>query len=196
MVSIATWTFYAFIDQTATLYNGLSAYASGTVSLAKTKQLIKSGIINYILIVVAAAASYSFTAGGGRLLASLYTRRQMNYVSHFLLNANNLLYHSRHMLDIPNILSHDIAELNTEVFNILFGHIYYVGIISRIVNYPRIHWIYHLYRSIFIEYYSFHCSKQTKRWIYWEFDCLYRRIRFLLYHNVYLCYFEKMARKR
>ncbi len=139
MVGIATWTFYAFIDRTAALYNGLSGYASGSISLNEAKQSVKSDIVSYILIVVATAVSYSLSTGGGRVLASLYTRRQLDYLSRLLLDdfgaehANNLLYHSRHMSGIPNFLSHKIAELNTEVFNLLFGQVYYVGIISKIL---------------------------------------------------------------
>jgi hypothetical protein len=139
MVGIATWTFYAFIDRTAALYNGLSGYASGSISLNEAKQSVKSDIVSYIIIVVATAVSYSLSTGGGRVLASLYTRRQLDYLSRLLLDdfegehANNLLYHSRHISVIPNFLSHKIAELNTEVFNLLFGQVYYVGIISKIL---------------------------------------------------------------
>jgi hypothetical protein len=139
MVGIATWTFYDFIDRTAALYNGLSSYAGGSVSLTEAKQLVTSDIVSYIFIVMATPASYSLSTGGGRVLASLYTRRQLIYLSRLLLDdfqdeyANNLLYHSRHMSGIPNFLSHDIAELNTEVFNLLFGQVYYVGIISKIL---------------------------------------------------------------
>jgi hypothetical protein len=139
MAGIDTWSFYAFIDRTAALYNGLSGYASGSISLAEAKQSVKSDIVSYILIVVVVPVSYSLSAGGGRVLASLYTRRQLDYLSRLLLDdlgeehTNNLLYHSRHMSVIPNFLSDEIAELNTEVFNILFGQVYYVGIISKIL---------------------------------------------------------------
>ena len=139
MVGIATWSFYTFINQTAALYNGLSGYASGSVSLTEAKQLVKSDMVSYILIVLVTPGSYALSTGGGRVLASLYTRRQLNYLSRLLLDdlgeehANNLLYHSRQISVIPNLLSHEIAELNTEVFNLLFGQIYYVGIISKIL---------------------------------------------------------------
>ena len=139
MVGIATWTFYAFIDRTAALYNGLSGYAGGSLSLEEAKQSVKSNIASYILIVLATPASYSLSIGGGRVLASLYTRRQVAYLSRLLLDdsearhANNLLYHSRCMSMIPNLLSHKIAELNIEVFNLLFGQVYYVGIISKLL---------------------------------------------------------------
>jgi hypothetical protein len=139
MAGVDTWSFYVFIDRTAALYNGLSGYASGSISLAEAKQSVKSDIVSYILIVMVIPASYSLSAGGGRVLASLYTRRQLNYLSRLLLDdfgeeyANNLLYYSRHLSLIPNFFSHEIAELNTEMFNILFGQVYYVGILSKIL---------------------------------------------------------------
>ncbi|CAF1281965.1 unnamed protein product [Rotaria sordida] len=127
MAGISTWSFYIFVDRTAALYNGLSGYASGSITLDEAKQSIKSDIVSYILIIITIPITYSLSVGGGRALASLYTRRQLNYLSRLLLdafeidNANNLLYYSRHMSMIPNFISHEIAELNTEVFNILFG---------------------------------------------------------------------------
>ncbi|CAF1070645.1 unnamed protein product [Adineta steineri] len=135
MAGVNTWAFYTFIDRTAALYNGLTSYASGTISLTEAKQSIISDIASYIVIVVVVPTAYSLSAGGGRVLASLYTRRQLNYLSRLLLDdfgeehPNNLLYYSRHMSEIPNSLSHEIAELNTEIFNLLFGQVYYVGII-------------------------------------------------------------------
>ncbi|CAF3989124.1 unnamed protein product [Adineta steineri] len=138
MAGVNTWAFYTFIDRTAALYNGLSSYASGTISLAEAKQSIISDIASYIVIVVVVPTAYSLSAGGGRVLASLYTRRQLNYLSRLLLDdfgeehPNNLLYYSRHMSEIPNSLSHEIAELNTEIFNLLFGQVYYVGIIKQL----------------------------------------------------------------
>ena len=121
------------------LYGGLSGYASGSVSLVEAKQLVTSNIVSYIFIIVATAATYALSTGGGRILASLYARRQLKYLSRLILDdpveehANNLLYHSRHMSVIPNFLSHDIIELNIEIFNLLFGQVYYVGIISKIL---------------------------------------------------------------
>ena len=135
---MGTWVYYLFIHRTAAQYNSLSGYAGGTISHDEAKRLIESDILTYILIVIATPVTYAFSTGGGRLLASLYTRRQLNYLSCFLLDefgdehANNLLYHSRQMSGIPNLLSHDIADLNTEIFNLLFGHVYYFGIISKI----------------------------------------------------------------
>jgi hypothetical protein len=137
MVAIATWTYYLFTDRTAVLFGGLSGYSSGSISVDQAKELVKSNIVQYIMIIVAASVTYVLTVGGGRVLATLYTRRQLIYLARLLLdssleeNDNNLLYHSRHISVIPHFLSHDIAQLNTEIFNFIFGHIYYAGIISK-----------------------------------------------------------------
>ena len=137
MVGIATWTFYSFTDRTALLYSGLSGYGTGSISFDQAKDLVKSNLVQYIVIIVAATLSYVLTVGGGRVLATLYTRRQSIYLARLLLdnsgkeNANNLLYHSRDLTVIPYFLSHDIAQLNTELFNFIFGHIYYPGMISK-----------------------------------------------------------------
>jgi hypothetical protein len=88
---------------------------------------------------VATPALFSLTVGGGQILATLYTRRQMVYLTRLLLDRsmdeyeNNVLYHSKHMTAIPNFLSHDIAELNTQLFYLIIGHVYYTGIIGEIL---------------------------------------------------------------
>jgi hypothetical protein len=137
MVGIATWTYYMFTDRTALLYSGLSGYGSGSISLDQAKELVKSNLVEYILIIVSTSVSYVLALGGGRVLATLYTRRQLIYLARLLLdnskkeNENNLLYHSRDLSVIPHFLSHDVAQLNTELFNFIFGYTYYPGMISK-----------------------------------------------------------------
>jgi hypothetical protein len=137
MVGIATWTYYMFTDRTALLYGGLSGYATGSISLDQAKELVKSNLVQYIVILVSALVAYVLAVGGGRVLAALYTRRQLIYLARLLLdnskkeNENNLLYHSRDLSVIPHFLSHDVAQLNTELFNFIFGYIYYSGIIGK-----------------------------------------------------------------
>jgi hypothetical protein len=100
--------------------------------------MITSSIVSYIILMIATPALFSLTVGGGQVLATLYTRRQMVYLTRLLLDGstdeyqNNLLYHSRHLIAIPNFLSHDIAELNSQFFYLIIGHIYYTGIIGEI----------------------------------------------------------------
>ncbi|CAF1482417.1 unnamed protein product [Rotaria sordida] len=139
VLGASTWSTYKFTKQTASLYSVLSDYGSGSISLVQAKESIKSNIVNYVILMVATPTLFSLTVGGGQLLATLYTRRQMVFLARLLLDRsfeeyeNNLLYHSRHMTAVPNILSHDIAELNSQVFHFIFGHIYYTGIIGQII---------------------------------------------------------------
>ena len=139
VLGASTWSSYRFTKQTASLYEVLSNYASGSVSLTQAKDSIKSDITSYVILMIATPALFSLTVGGGQLLATLYTRRQMVFFARLLLDGplqmyqNNLLYHSRRMTTIANVLSHDIAELNRDVFHLIFGHVYYMGIIGQII---------------------------------------------------------------
>ena len=116
------------------MYSVLSDYSSDLITIAQAKQSIKSNLLSYFLLTFATPAFFALTVAGGQILATLYTRRQMVYLTHFLLqsNENQLLYHSEGMKMIPNALSHDIAELNSQVFYLLFGHIYYTGLIGQV----------------------------------------------------------------
>lgn len=108
------------------------------ISLDEAKQLVKSNIVSYVILMIATPTLFSLTVGSGQMLATFYTRRQMIYITRLLLDGstqeyeNNLLYHSRHITAIPNFLSHDIAELNSQFFYLIIGHIYYTGIIGKI----------------------------------------------------------------
>jgi hypothetical protein len=124
VLGASTWTTYVFTKQTASLYSVLSDYSSGSISIAEAKELIKSSITSYVILMVATPALFSLTAGGGQVLSTLYTRRQMVFLARLLLDGgtdeyeNNVLYHSRHMTAISNFLS----------------HVYYTGIIGKILK--------------------------------------------------------------
>lgn len=140
MLGLSTWCTYRFTKQTASLYNVLSEYSSSLISLDEAKQTIKSNIAAYVTLMIATPTLFALATGGGQVLATLYTQRQMIYLARLLLDrssdedVNNLLYHSKHMQMIPNILSHDIAELNRQFFYLLIGHIYYTGIIGENIH--------------------------------------------------------------
>jgi hypothetical protein len=140
VLGASTWCTYRFTKETAALYSVLSDYGSSTISLDQAKQSIKSNITSYVVLMVATPALFSLTVGGGQLIATLYTRRQMIYLARLLLDGpreeyeNNLVYHSKHIVAIPNFLSHEIAALNSELFHLIFGHVYYTGIIGNILT--------------------------------------------------------------
>ena len=137
VLGVSTYCTYRFTKQTASLYSVLSDYSSSLITLADAKQSIKSNIAAYVSLMIATPALSALASGGGQVLATLYTRRQMIYVVRLLLDrstdqdANNLLYHSRHIEAIPNFLSHDIGELNSQFFYLIIGHIYYTGVIGE-----------------------------------------------------------------
>ena len=176
ILGVSTWCTYRFTKQTASLYNVLSEYSSNLISLADAKQTVKSNIAAYVVLMIATPALFALATGGGQVLATLYTRRQMIYIARLLLDrsagqvANNLLYHSKHMEVIPNFLSHDIAELNSQFFYLIIGHIYYTGIIGenvhRFINFNRDD-VCSFSRSGDPSNHSFSASQRTKRWIPW-----------------------------
>lgn len=137
IVGVSTWCSYRFTIGTASLYRILSDYGSNLTSLDQAKQTIKSNIASYVVLLIATPALFALATGCGQIIATLYTRRQMAYVSRLLLDVqiigyeNHLLYHSRQMKEIPNFLSHDIAELNSQIFYLTIGHIYYTGVIGK-----------------------------------------------------------------
>ena len=76
---------------------------------------------------------YSAQLGVGQLLAALYTRRQSVYIAHLLLDDDEnqyTLYHTSALKLLPSIISHDLAEMNTQLFYLLIGSIYYNGMIG------------------------------------------------------------------
>ncbi|CAF1327702.1 unnamed protein product, partial [Didymodactylos carnosus] len=79
-------------------------------------------------------------SGSGQLVASLYTQRQVSYIGKYLLdttttaNHNLLYYSSKKLKQLPQILSHDLFELNKNLFYLLSGTIYYNGIIGVIAE--------------------------------------------------------------
>jgi hypothetical protein len=57
------------------------------------------------------------------------------YIARLLLDDDEnqyTLYHTSTLKLLPNILSHDLSELNVQLFYLLFGSIYYNGIIGTI----------------------------------------------------------------
>lgn len=138
VLGVSTWCTYRFTKQTASLYNVLSDYSSNLTSAENAKQSIKSGIAGYIVLMIATPTLFSLTVAGGQTIAALYTRRQTAYLARLLLDRsddqidNNVLYHSRHISALPNVFSHDIAELNSQLFYFIFGHVYYAGVIGML----------------------------------------------------------------
>ncbi len=76
---------------------------------------------------------YSAQIGCGQLIGSLYFQRQLTYISRLLLNNHDAsLYHISNTLDqLSNILSHELLEFNVHLFYLLFGSIYFNGILGK-----------------------------------------------------------------
>jgi hypothetical protein len=77
---------------------------------------------------------YSLQLGIGQFLGALYTRRQSAFISRLLLDDDEnqyTLYHTSTLKLLPNIISHDLGELNVQLFYLLIGSIYYNGLIGK-----------------------------------------------------------------
>lgn len=83
---------------------------------------------------------YSIQLGLGQLLGALYTRRQSMYISRLLLDDDEnqyTIYHTSTLKLLPNIISHDLAEMNIQLFYLLVGSIYYNGIIGMLIKFQN-----------------------------------------------------------
>ena len=112
----------------------LSDYTSDKIDIETAKARLRQGIPWLILQFIGYTIFYSAQIGCGQFIGSLYTRRQLAYISRLLLNDHDtILYHLSNTLDqLPNILSHELAEFNTHLFYLLFGSIYFNGILGKI----------------------------------------------------------------
>ena len=101
--------------------------------MAEARAKIQHLIVGLILQIVGLTVLYSAQLGIGQLLGALYTRRQSVYLARLLLNDDEnqyTLYHTSALKLLPNIISHDLAELNVQLFYLLIGSIYYNGLIG------------------------------------------------------------------
>jgi hypothetical protein len=123
-------------SQTGSIFSVLSDYTSGKIDIEAAKVRLRQGIPGIILQFIGYTVFYSAQIGCGQLIGSLYTRRQLSYISRLLLNDNDpSLYHiSNNLNQLPNILSHELAEFNVHLFYLIFGSIYFNGILGKSVK--------------------------------------------------------------
>ncbi|CAF1494831.1 unnamed protein product [Adineta steineri] len=129
LLSLYSYISYGLATQTGTIFRVLNDYAASNITITEAQERIKSQSVILILRITSATILVSAEVAGGQLIASFYTQRQASYIGKLLLN-DNTMYHSQHTL-LPNIISHDLAELNTNLFYLLFGSIYFNGLFSE-----------------------------------------------------------------
>lgn len=119
--------------QTGAIFNILPDYAASKTTIAQAQARIRELIWGFVLHIVGLSLLYSAQLGIGQLLGALYTRRQSIYIARALLDDDEneyTLYHSSSLKLLPSIISHDLAEMNTQLFYLLIGSIYYNGFIG------------------------------------------------------------------
>lgn len=130
-----TYISYRLTVQIGDIFNVLPDYAASIIDINEGRLRIRHLIGNFILHIISLTLLYSIQIGIGQFLGTLYTRRQSIYISRLLLDDDenhSTLYHTSNLKLLPNIISHDLSELNIQLFYLLIGSIYYNGIIGII----------------------------------------------------------------
>ena len=119
--------------QTGAIFNILPDYAASRIDIVEGRSRIQTLIWDFSLQIIGLSVLYSAQLGVGQLLSALYTRRQSDYIARLLLNDDEnqyTLYHASALKLLPNIISHDLGEMNVQLFYLLIGSIYYNGFIG------------------------------------------------------------------
>ncbi|CAF1168247.1 unnamed protein product [Didymodactylos carnosus] len=124
---------YRLATQTGTIFQVLGDYAGEKITIDQARSKIKGDSLILTGYILGVAISYSLIISSGQIISSLYTKRQLLSIGHLLFQYDTM-YHSKHVTLIPNMLSHDLHEFNTQLFHFLFGSIYYNGILGTIVQ--------------------------------------------------------------
>jgi hypothetical protein len=130
-----TYISYRLTVQIGAIFNVLPDYAASIIDINEGRFKIRYLIGSFILHIISLTLLYSAQIGIGQYLSALYTRRQSIYISRILLDDDEnhyTLYHTSNLKHLPNIISHDLSELNIQLFYLLIGSIYYNGIIGII----------------------------------------------------------------
>lgn len=109
-------------------------YAAGKIDINEGRTQILHLIWVYLLHLFGLTLLYTVQLGVGQFIGTLYTRRQLNYVSRLLLDDDEhqyTIYHTAALKLLPSIISHDLADMNVQLFYLLIGSMYYNGIIGK-----------------------------------------------------------------
>lgn len=129
-----TYLSYRQTVQTGTIFGILPNYAASKIDINEARGQVNQLIWGYIFQILGLVVLYSAQLGFGQVLAALYTRRQSVAIARLLLDDDEnqyTLYHASPLKLLPNIISHDLAEFNVQIFYLLIGSIYYNGVIGK-----------------------------------------------------------------
>ncbi|UJR27951.1 hypothetical protein I4U23_009210 [Adineta vaga] len=132
-----TYISYRLTVQTGAIFKILPDYAASTIDINQGRAQIKHLVWQLLLHIIGLSLLYSIQLALGQYLSALYTRRQSRYIARLLLDDDenhSTLYHTSTLKMLPNIISHELAELNVQLFYLLIGSIYYNGILGVLVK--------------------------------------------------------------
>ena len=127
--------------QTGEIFRVLPNYAASQIDINQSRKQIIDLLWNYLLNLFGLTILYSIQLSIGQYLGSLYTRRQSNYLGRLLLDDDDehqyTLYRTISFKYLPTLISHDLAEMNVQLFYLLIGSMYFNGILGKQTNKER-----------------------------------------------------------
>ena len=109
-------------------------YASGKIDILQGRKEILGLIWSYLLHLFGLTLLYTIQLSIGQYLSSLYTQRQSNYIGRLLLDDDEYqytLYNTEKLKYLPGVISHDLADMNVQLFYLLIGSMYFNGMIGK-----------------------------------------------------------------
>ena len=181
-----TYLAYRLSVQTGAIFNILPDYAASRINIEEGRFRMRQLVGGFILQIVSVNVLYSMMVSIGQILGTLYTRRQSIYLARLLLDDDDddkhqyTIYHTSTLKLLPSIISHDLAELNVQLFHLLIGSMYYNGIIGMIrKKFNPLHkYFYSLFEVLLLNAFLtlfYLLDKAEVRWGYWLFisiNCL------------------------
>ena len=129
-----TYISYRLTVQTGAIFRILPDYAASKIDIQEGRSRIARLVWQLLLHIFGLSTLYSIQLCIGQYLAALYTHRQSRYIARLLLDDDenhSTLYHTSTLKLLPNIISHELADLNVQLFYLLIGSIYYNGLIGK-----------------------------------------------------------------
>lgn len=129
-----TYITYRRTIQTGDIFRVMPNYASGQIDLLHGRKEIVGLIWSYLLYLFGLTFFYTIQLSIGQYLSSLYTRRQSNYIGRLLLEDDEYqytLYNTARLKYLPGVISHDLADMNVQLFYLLIGSMYFNGMIGK-----------------------------------------------------------------
>lgn len=125
---------YRFTVQTGDIFSVMPNYAASKIDINQGRKEISRLVWIYLLYLFGLTFLNAIQLSLGQFLGAIYTRRQSIYIARLLLDDEEhqyTLYHTTSLKLLPSVNSHDLSELNAQLFYFLMGSMYYHGILGK-----------------------------------------------------------------